>query len=142
MLAGQLVTGIVVSIVAIAIQAVLTVFLGRVLQKLSHRAVRERSLPALLFVMSVAGAALTIGHFIQAAVWASLYLAVGAAPLGKAFYLALENFTTLGYGDVLPGEDWRLLGPITAANGLLLFGWSTALMFAILNRAVQALRLF
>ena len=39
------------------------------------------------------------------------------------------NYATLGYGDVLPVERWRLLGPLTAMNGMLLFGWSTAVIF-------------
>ena len=41
------------------------------------------------------------------------------------------NYTTLGYGDVTPVERWRLLGPMTAMNGVLLFGWSTAVIFEV-----------
>ena len=44
-------------------------------------------------------------------------------------YFAFVNYATLGYGDVLPVERWRLLGPLTAMNGMLLFGWSTAVIF-------------
>ncbi|WP_454914854.1 ion channel [Xanthobacter sediminis] len=138
---GEIVFGLVVSAVTIAIQAVFTVLLLRSLQRRAHRRVKEHSVPTLLAVMCGAGAVLTLGHFAQALVWALLYVAVGAAPAETAFYLALENFTTLGYGDVLPTHEWRLLGPITAANGLLLFGWSTALLYAVLNRAIQTLRL-
>jgi hypothetical protein len=50
------------------------------------------------------------------------------------------NYTTLGYGDVTPVERWRLLGPITAMNGVLLFGWSTAVIFEVLRR-IDARRL-
>jgi Ion channel len=39
------------------------------------------------------------------------------------------NYTTLGYGDVIPVERRRLIGPITAMNGVLMFGWSTAVIF-------------
>jgi hypothetical protein len=46
---------------------------------------------------------------------------------------AFVNFTTLGYGDVLPLPEWRLIGPITAMNGVLLLGWSTAVIFAVLS---------
>ena len=53
----------------------------------------------------------------------------GSAPPGtKLVYFAFVNYTTLGYGDVIPVEDWRLLGPMTAMNGVLLFGWSTAVI--------------
>jgi hypothetical protein len=51
-------------------------------------------------------------------------------------YFAFVNYTTLGYGDVLPVERWRLLGPITAMNGILLFGWSTAVIFEVLRRTL------
>ena len=47
-------------------------------------------------------------------------------------YFAFVNYTTLGYGDVLPVAGWRLLGPMAAMNGVLLFGWSTAVIFQVL----------
>jgi Ion channel len=47
------------------------------------------------------------------------------------------NYTTLGYGDIVPVERWRLLGPITALNGVLLIGWSTAVIFEILRRSLE-----
>jgi len=50
--------------------------------------------------------------------------------------LLFVNYTTLGYGDILPVERWRLLGPITALNGVLLIGWSTAVIFEVLRRAL------
>ncbi|MGB2932879.1 MAG: ion channel, partial [Methyloceanibacter sp.] len=53
-------------------------------------------------------------------------------------YFAFSNYTTLGYGEVLPVAGWRLLAPMTALNGILLIGWSTALIYAILRRAVPA----
>ena len=42
----------------------------------------------------------------------------------------------LGYGDVLSMERWRLLGPLTAMNGMLLYGWSTAVIFEVLRRTL------
>ena len=49
------------------------------------------------------------------------------------------NFTTLGYGDTLPAAEWRLIGPITAMNGMLLFGWSVAVIFAVMRGAMMSL---
>jgi hypothetical protein len=58
-------------------------------------------------------------------------------PQGPISYIfAFVNYTTLGYGDVLPAERWRLLGPITAMTGMLLFGWSTAVIFEVLRRTL------
>ena len=63
------------------------------------------------------------------------YAIVGAAPEGTdLIYFAFVNYTTLGYGDVMPVERWHLLGPMTAMNGVLLFGWSAAVIFAILQK--------
>ena len=49
---------------------------------------------------------------------------------------AFVNYATLGYGDIVPLAEWRLLGPITAMNGVLLFGWSTAVIFEVLRRTL------
>jgi hypothetical protein len=76
-------------------------------------------------------------HIAEVAVWSLAYRIVGAAPPGTAFfYFAFVNYTTLGYGDVTPIERWHLLGPMTAMNGVLLFGWSTAVIFAVLRRTM------
>jgi ion channel len=62
-----------------------------------------------------------------------------AAPPGTHFvYFAFVNYTTLGYGDIVPNKEWRLLGPFTALNGVLLLGWSTALMLELLRRTGPA----
>jgi hypothetical protein len=46
----------------------------------------------------------------------------------------MVTFTTLGYGDVTLGESWRLLGSFEAANGTIMFGWTTALIVAVVHR--------
>jgi hypothetical protein len=56
--------------------------------------------------------------------------------LETAFYLSAQSFTALGYGDVLLSERWRLLGPLEAINGLLFFGLSTAVLFAIMSHLI------
>jgi hypothetical protein len=58
-----------------------------------------------------------------------------------AFYFAFVNYTTLGYGDILPAERWRLLGPMAAMNGVLLFGWSTAVIYDVLRAVAQVIPL-
>jgi hypothetical protein len=67
--------------------------------------------------------------------WASVYLHLGALEtLEEALYFSTVTFSTLGYGDVVLEESWRLLGAFEAANGLFLFGWSTALVFLVVQR--------
>src|SRR5262249_24056654 len=66
-----------------------------------------------------------------------VYLLCGEmATFETAFYLSAQNDTALGYGDVVLSQRWRLLGPLEAINGLLLFGLSTAVMFAVLSRLI------
>ena len=75
-------------------------------------------------------AVLLVAHVAEVVLWSVTYGLVDAAPPeADLLYFALVNYTTLGYGDVLPVARWRLLGPITAMNGILLFGWSTAVIF-------------
>ena len=72
---------------------------------------------------------------IEVSIWAWLYLAVDAiSGVETALYLSTVTFTTLGYGDVVLGEGWRLLGSFQAANGTIMFGWTTALIFAFVHR--------
>ena len=65
------------------------------------------------------------------------YATVGAAPADSdLLYFAFVNYTTLGYGDITPVQAWRLIGPMTAMNGILMFGWSTAVLFEVLCKAL------
>jgi hypothetical protein len=74
-------------------------------------------------------------HLIEIALWAVALLLCGEiSTVEKAFYCSAENYTALGYGDVVLSERWRLLGPLEAINGLLLVGLSTAVMFAVMSR--------
>lgn len=72
--------------------------------------------------------ALTLSVFL----WASVYLAVGAFDAFEpALYFAFAAFTTLGFGDVLLPNAWRLTAGVCAANGLLLFGVCTAFLVEV-----------
>ena len=69
--------------------------------------------------------------------WAVVYLMCGeVGNYQQAFYCSAQNYTALGYGDVHLSERWQLLGPLEAVNGLLLFGVSTAIMFAVLSNLI------
>jgi hypothetical protein len=92
-----------------------------------------KNVAIMLIVLLVTAAA----HVIQIALWAAAFLIVGEiSTFERAFYCSAENYTALGYGDIILSERWKLLGPLEAINGLLLFGLSTALMFAVMSRLV------
>ena len=72
---------------------------------------------------------------LDAVLWAHAYLRVGAIEqLEEALYFSMVTFTTLGYGDVTLPNDWRLLASFEAANGIIMFGWTTALVAAVIQR--------
>ena len=77
-------------------------------------------------------------HVLEVFVWSLAYSIVEAAPAGTSLvYFAFVSYATLGYGDVTPVEGWQLLGPIAAMNGALMFGWSTAVIFEVLNKTMM-----
>lgn len=80
-----------------------------------------------------------VAHLIEIAIWAVLFLVCGEfSDFGTAYYHSAVNYTTLGYGDVIMTSSWRMLGPLEAANGMLMFGVSTAIIFAVIQRLIQA----
>jgi len=92
-------------------------------------------------VRTLAGAFLLMmaSHLCQAALWAALYRAVGAFPDAEsALYFSLTCYSTLGFGDLVGPQSWRLLGPIEAVTGILMFGWSTGYLFAYFTRLYAA----
>lgn len=74
-------------------------------------------------------------HFLEAAVWAEFYLMQHCFPDREtAYYFSLKSYTTVGYGDVVISHPWRLMGTLEAIGGVLLFGWSTAILVGFLTR--------
>lgn len=74
-------------------------------------------------------------HAVEIWAYAAAYLALDALPdLETALYFSTTSFTTLGYGDIVLDRRWRLFGAIEGANGLILFGWSTAFLFSVSGR--------
>lgn len=75
---------------------------------------------------------------IEAWIWALLYLdnpLITTLPdLETAFYFPIVTFTALGYGDVVLTGQWRTLASVQAANGVVIFGWTTALIFYFIQR--------
>jgi hypothetical protein len=138
-LLDQVLVGGAASLLNLIIHAVL---LGAVVWTVRRLEVKDTFVPAFLqyTVMIVStGTLLVAGHFLEVVIWAVTYDLVGAAPPGSdLIYFAFGNYTTLGRGDIIPVYGWRLLGPMTALNGIMLIGWSTALIIEVLRRAGHA----
>jgi len=78
-----------------------------------------------------------VAHLVEVALWAALFVICGEfKSLAIAFYHSAVNYTTLGYGDLIMTPSWKLLGPLEAADGALMFGVSTAMIFTIAQSLV------
>jgi hypothetical protein len=136
----QLLVGGGVSTCNIVIHAMLMAFVVKAAQTTAERTVSWSRLH-LSLVMIATVLILMIGHASEVFVWALAYAIIGAVPSGTDFmYFAFVNYTTLGYGDITPVRRWQLLGPMAAMNGILLFGWSTAVIFEVLRKAMLILQ--
>ena len=92
-----------------------------------------------LSIVALAISVALVAHLIEIAIWAVLFLVCGEfSNFGTAFYHSAVNYTTLGYGDVIMTPAWRMLGALEAANGMLMFGVSTAIIFTVMQRLIQA----
>jgi hypothetical protein len=133
----QFLVSIAVSMCNIAIHAIVMTAVLRVARAAGERATSHQSL-RLIAVMTAVVSVLMAAHIAEVMLWSLAYAIVGVAPAGTDLvYFAFVNYTTLGYGDVTPLLRWHLLGPMTAMNGVLLFGWSTAVIFAVLQKALM-----
>jgi Ion channel len=80
----------------------------------------------------------SLAHLVEIALWAVLFIICGEfTDFGTAFYHSAVNYTSLGYGDFIMTPSWRLLGPLETANGTLLFGVSTAMIFGVMLWLIQ-----
>ena len=137
----QLLVGGAVSVCNIAIHGLVMATVVQIAARMAARHTVGQSLRLVVIIAAASIATvpvLMVAHFSEVMVWSLAYAVVGAAPTGAdPVYFAFVNYTTLGYGDVTPVVRWRLLGPITAMNGVLMFGWSTAVIFEVLRRTAR-----
>jgi hypothetical protein len=137
----QFVVGVAISSVNVGLHALGTIMLDRAVQRYWGEELQEHPMHERYLLMIGVGTALMVAHVLEVLVRAFFYDLLGVSPPGTdAVYFSLVNYTTLGHGEALPPNEWALLGPITAANGLLLFGWSTAVIFEVVRTTIPGLR--
>jgi len=133
----QFLVGCIVSVINIMIHALVTVGAVGIARSTGLRLTARPRLD-LMVVMVGTAVVLMVAHTLEVFVWALAYAIVGAAPASSdLLYFAFVNYTTLGYGDITPVQVWRLIGPMTAMNGILMFGWSTAVLFEVLRKTLE-----
>jgi len=76
-----------------------------------------------------------LAHLVEIAAWAAFYAWQQIMPdIESSFYFSVVTYTTVGYGDLVPPQNWRLLAGVEGLTGILMCGWSTAFFFAMVNR--------
>jgi len=131
----QLLTGGIVSLVNFAIHLLMA---GVIVMLTRHVAGRTDDLHVFMRLAAIQFVTVTVlaaAHVIEIAVWAVFFhlMGISVVPDVPAFEFAFENYVALGYGDVVAGDGWRLIGPIVSLNGLLLIGISVAIIFEVMK---------
>ncbi|AFD05266.1 potassium channel family protein [Solitalea canadensis] len=89
-------------------------------------------------ILSLTAIILMLLHYMEIALWAAVYFVIPElSQLGtweEAIYFSMITYTTVGYGDITLPAIWRVMSGFEAMNGILLFGWSTAMFYAVAQR--------
>jgi hypothetical protein len=134
----NLTIGLPTMLLCLALQAAVTFWSVRYYLRQSGRVLSGHGLLAhvrpLLAVMIV----MMLGNFVQIVIWGVLFIFLGEfSELYEAIYHSAVNFTSLGYGDIVMSKRWKLMGPLEAANGVLMFGMTSAALMAILQQLIK-----
>ena len=135
----SLLVGLPVLIVCLLLQGIVVTVVLRQYARFKVRHPSSGSAWVDIVTLSTVMLVTLLGNFVQMAVWAVLFLVLGEFnDFQTALYHSGVNFATLGYGDIVMSERWRTLGPLEAANGILMFGVSTSVMTAAVIDVVKA----
>ena len=130
-----LLLGCVTVVVSMGIQIFAIVFILQYLFRIISRAGgNSGGKRKTTYVISIIMLLLFLGHMIQVAIWALLFMFVGEFDSYlTAYYHSMVNFASLGYGDIVMSEQWRLMGAIESSIGVLMFGVSAGAMLSIMS---------
>ncbi len=129
---GAVMIGVTIIIHIIVCDLVLRMVMGRVRDYFLRFGVHWK-IPVLVLAVYAICASLMF----QIWMWAFLIYIIDDNTLGSisnALYYATSSFTTVGFADIEPVPEWRMLGAVAAMNGMILFGWSAAFIFEILAK--------
>jgi hypothetical protein len=107
-----------------------------VVDALSESGDRRRFMFKFAMVMGVTSLLATILHGFEGAIWAAAYRFLGALPDARtAMLYSISAMTSYGHANLYLKDRWQLMGALEALNGMLLFGLTTAFLFAMIQRA-------
>ena len=134
----NLVIGLPIMLLCLTLQAAVTFWSVQFYVRRVGPASPGRGLYANLRPLLIVMIGMTLGNFVQIVIWATLFISLGEfSDLYEAVYHSAVNFTSLGYGDVVMSARWKLMGPLEAANGVLMFGMTSAALMAILQQLIK-----
>ena len=108
----------------------------RVVEALGESVDRRRFMLKFALVMGGTSLLATILHGIEGGIWAASYLFLGALPDARtAMLYSISAMTDYGHANLFLKDRWQLMGALEALNGMLLFGLTTAFLFAMIQRA-------
>lgn len=120
------------SLVCISIQCVVVALQLRLLTRLERNRQFTFTVIRASCLLAVVMLIMLTANILQISIWAGVFVSIGEFEnIGEAFYHSAVNFTTLGYGDIVMSPQRRVLGALEAANGVLMFGLTTSLLFAL-----------
>ena len=135
MFGGQLLIGSAMIALTVVIHTVGLIALVAYLKGRGLRAVGDGHYFVMMRVLVLTILGIFLLHTVEIWCWAALYVWLGELKdFHQALYFSTVTFTTLGYGDIVLDERWQLLTSLEAANGIILFGVSTAFIFAVLRK--------
>lgn len=117
----------------------LALFTARIERLLARYADRRHFALTFALVIGVAVVLVTGLHLLEAGIWAAAYRFLGAIADSKSAMLySLSALTTYGHANVFLDPKWQMMGALEALNGMLLFGLTTAFLFAMIQRVWPA----
>ncbi|MGY3894882.1 ion channel [Aeromonas enterica] len=135
----NLLVGLPIMMICLILQATLTFLAVRFYIDRVHTAAQPGHLSQGLIPLLAIMVLLILGNLTQIMIWGGLFLLLGEFDaLYEAIYHSGVNFTSLGYGDIVMSHSWKLLGPLEAANGVLMFGMTGAALMAVLQALIKA----
>ena len=133
MLAQLLIGGLLIT-VTIAVQAVIIGIVETLFNRFRSWLVKPPRIAKMVLALTVVVLWIMVGVSLSAWVWAGVYMWLGIfESLETSVYYSIVNLTTLGFGDIIIDKDWRILAALEAADGLIIFGLSTAYLMEFIS---------
>jgi voltage-gated potassium channel len=130
-------------LVSIGIHGLGNTYLVLFLYKKQQNAIKKLGFKSAFKVLSFTALLLMLVHFLEIVIWAAAYLAIPEirqlANFEEAIYFSMVTYATVGYGDIVLEPQWRIMSGFEAMSGILLFGWSTAMLFSIVQKIISEL---